>query len=80
MITASMEDSDIEAFGLQYETCLLQILDYTAGNPKEVIEKFEFVFNVLKRGYEDQRLLDLMKKSLMSDIVNLKSNSDFGQA
>lgn len=78
MVSSSMKDTDIEALGLQYEECLLQILDYIARNPKEVIQKFEFVFNVLKRGYEDHRLLAFMKTSLMADIMNLYPNSDFG--
>lgn len=74
---SSMEDTDIEALGLQYERCLLQILDYIANNPKEVVEKFEFVFDILKRGYEDHLLLRLMKTSLISDVVGLNPNSDF---
>lgn len=73
MASATMEDTDIEALGLQYEKCLSDILDYISTNPNEVTQKYEFVFDVIKRGYEDHRLLELMKASLTADIDSLKA-------
>jgi len=78
MARTTMEDTDIEALGLQYEKCLTDILDYISTNPNEVTQKFEFVFDVIRRSYEDQRFLELMKASLAADIATLKTNQGFG--
>lgn len=78
LASTTMDNTDIEALGLQYEACLLNVLDYTAKNPTEVTQKFEFVFDVIKREYEDHRLLTLMQTSLSKDLKSLNLNPGFG--
>lgn len=73
MASTAMEDTDIEVLGLQYEKCLSDIFDHKSNNANEITQKFEFVFDVIKRGYEDHRLLALMKASLTADLDSLKA-------
>lgn len=71
---SEMEDSDVDALSLRYETCVKAILDYRSKTIQDTSLKCEFIFTMIGRAYNEGDLLSAMKQSLLYDIESLALN------
>lgn len=66
-----MEDSDVDALSLRYESCVKAILDFKARSKADLEQKCEFIFMMIGRAYNEGELLEAMKTSLLHDFQAL---------
>jgi hypothetical protein len=63
-------DDAIDKLSSHYEGCLNKVLAYRAKTSAEATEKCRFIFDFIRRDYEDTSGLDKMKNSLLEDLNN----------